>query len=374
MASWSPRARTRTPICSGECAAAAVTSASSRRSSSACTRSGRSCSPGRSSTIWTMPAEVLRFYREFAATAPDELTTIVELELAPPLPFLPEDVHGKPIVMVAACYAGPPEAGAEIVRPLREFGNPIADLLEPKPYLALQSMFDPWFRTAGTATGNRSSCRRSRTMRSTRSSRTPRGSRRHARTPSSSSSAARSRRVAEDATAFGQRDAAHNVVINAVWTEDDPEGTPAHRLGARPLRRPAAPRARPRLRQLSRRRGTRPRSTGLRDREVRPAGGAQTQVRPHQLLPPQPEHPAVRGLRAGASRGRGTPSTLHLEPRRGLRLALRVTSSRRTREEAHSLGRCRDRHAFVPEASLTETGTSKPSCVRYASRSSAKRE
>ena len=48
--------------------------------------------------------EVLRFYREIAAAAPDELTTIVELELAPPLPFLPEDVHGKPIVMVGACY------------------------------------------------------------------------------------------------------------------------------------------------------------------------------------------------------------------------------------------------------------------------------
>ena len=87
--------------------------------------------------------EVLRFYREFAATAPDELTTIVELELAPPLPFLPEDVHGKPIVMVGACYAGRPEDGAEVVRPLKEFGNPIVDRLEPKPYLALQSIFDP---------------------------------------------------------------------------------------------------------------------------------------------------------------------------------------------------------------------------------------
>ena len=87
--------------------------------------------------------EVLRFYREFAAAAPDELTTIVELELAPPLPFLPEDVHGKPIVMVGACYAGAPEDGAEVVRPLKEFGSPIVDLLEPKPYLALQSMFDP---------------------------------------------------------------------------------------------------------------------------------------------------------------------------------------------------------------------------------------
>ena len=136
--------------------------------------------------------EVLRFYREFAAAAPDELTTIVELELAPPLPFLPEDVHGEPVVMVGGCYAGAPEDGAEVVRPLKEFGSPIVDRLEPKPYVALQSMFDPWCRTAGTATGSRSSCRRSRTMRSTRSSTTPRGSRRQAHTPSSSSSAGRS--------------------------------------------------------------------------------------------------------------------------------------------------------------------------------------
>ena len=87
--------------------------------------------------------EVLAFYREFIATAPDELTTIFELSVAPPLPFLPEDVHGKPIVMVGACYAGAPDDGIEVVRPLKEFGRPIVDLLEPKPYTALQSMFDP---------------------------------------------------------------------------------------------------------------------------------------------------------------------------------------------------------------------------------------
>ena len=87
--------------------------------------------------------EVLAFYREFIATAPDELTTIFELSVAPPLPFLPEDVHGKPIVMVGACHAGTPQDGIDVVRPLKEFGTPIVDLLEPKPYLALQSMFDP---------------------------------------------------------------------------------------------------------------------------------------------------------------------------------------------------------------------------------------
>ena len=46
--------------------------------------------------------------------------------------------------MVGACYAGRPRDGVDVVRPLKEFGNPFADLLEPKPYLALQSMFDPF--------------------------------------------------------------------------------------------------------------------------------------------------------------------------------------------------------------------------------------
>ena len=168
--------------------------------------------------------EVLRFYREFAAAAPDELTTIFELELAPPLPFLPEDVHGKPIVMVGACYAGPPEDGAEVVRPLKEFGNPIADLLEPKPYLALQSMFDPlvphgWHRYWKSVelpplTDGAIDTLIDHTSRIT----SPRSY-----TIIFQLGGALGR-VPEDATAFGQRDATHNVVINAVWTEDDPEG------------------------------------------------------------------------------------------------------------------------------------------------------
>jgi FAD/FMN-containing dehydrogenase len=167
--------------------------------------------------------EVLRFYREFAAAAPDELTTIFELSVAQPLPFLPADVHGKPIVWVGACYAGPPQEGVDVVRPLKEFGNPIADLLEPKPYLALQSSFDPfvphgWHRYwksvelppltddaidtlvehASVQTSPRSYCIVFQL------------------------GGALSRVGAEE-TAYSQRDAAHNVNINAVWTEDDPE-------------------------------------------------------------------------------------------------------------------------------------------------------
>jgi FAD/FMN-containing dehydrogenase len=167
--------------------------------------------------------EVLRFYREFAAAVPDELTTIFELSVAPPAPFLPEDVHGEPIVMVGACYAGPSDEGAEVVRPLKQFGRPIVDLLEPQPYTALQSMFDPfvphgWHRYwksvelppltddaidtlvehAAATTSPRSYCIVFQL-------------------------GGALARVADDETAFCQRDAAHNVNVNAVWTADDSE-------------------------------------------------------------------------------------------------------------------------------------------------------
>jgi FAD/FMN-containing dehydrogenase len=168
-------------------------------------------------------ADVLRFYREFIADAPDELTTIFKLGVAPPLPFLPEHVHGKPIVMVGACYAGPPEEGIDVVRPLKEFGTPIVDLLEPKPYTELQSMVDAsvphgwhyyWksvelppltdaaietlIEHASAFTSPRSYCIVFQL-------------------------GGALGRVGEAETAFSQRDAAHNVNINAVWTEDDPD-------------------------------------------------------------------------------------------------------------------------------------------------------
>jgi FAD/FMN-containing dehydrogenase len=168
--------------------------------------------------------EVLRFYRELAAAAPDELTTIVELELAPPLPLLPEDVHGKPVVMVGACYAGRPEDGAEVVRPLKQFGNPIVDLLEPKPYLALQSMFDPlvphgWHRYwKSVELPPLTDEAIDRLIEHTSRITSPRSYTIMLQLGGALG------RVPEDATAFGQRDAAHNVVINAVWTEDDQEG------------------------------------------------------------------------------------------------------------------------------------------------------
>jgi len=166
---------------------------------------------------------VLRFYREFAAAAPDELTTIFELSVAQPLPFLPADVHGKPIAWIGACYAGPPQEGVDVVRPLKEFGNPIADLLEPKPYLALQSSFDPfvphgWHRYWKSVELPPLTDEAIDTLVE------------HAAAQTSPRSycivfqlgGALIRAGAEE-TAYSQRSAAHNVNINAVWTEDDPD-------------------------------------------------------------------------------------------------------------------------------------------------------
>jgi hypothetical protein len=97
--------------------------------------------------FWPMDRspEVLRFYRDWSADAPDELMTIVVHRKAPALPFVPEEYHGAPVVMVIPCYAGPIEEGEQVVRPMKEFSSPIIDLCVPKPFVAHQAMFDPSF-------------------------------------------------------------------------------------------------------------------------------------------------------------------------------------------------------------------------------------
>lgn len=87
-------------------------------------------------------ADVLRFHREFTAEAPDELSCYAAIMTAPPAPFLPEEVHGTTVAVLVPCYAGPVEAGEEVVQPLRDFGEPIVDMVQPMPFTALQQMLD----------------------------------------------------------------------------------------------------------------------------------------------------------------------------------------------------------------------------------------
>jgi FAD/FMN-containing dehydrogenase len=97
--------------------------------------------------FWPMgeSPKVMRFYRDWIADAPDDLMTIVVHRKAPPLPFVPRELHGKLVVAIVCCYAGAVEEGEKLVRPLRQFGSPVLDACEPKPFLDHQAMFDPSF-------------------------------------------------------------------------------------------------------------------------------------------------------------------------------------------------------------------------------------
>jgi FAD/FMN-containing dehydrogenase len=85
---------------------------------------------------------VLRFYREFVPDAPDELGNIVRLGTIPPLPVVNEELHFRPAIAVASCYAGPVEDGERALRALRQFGTPLVDLVRPSLYVDHQSGID----------------------------------------------------------------------------------------------------------------------------------------------------------------------------------------------------------------------------------------
>ena len=97
--------------------------------------------------FWRMEdsPKLLRFYRDWIAEAPDELMTIIIHRKAPPLDFVPQELHGKLVVAIVSCYAGSVEDGERVLKPLKEFGSPVLDRCQPKPYLEHQAMFDPSF-------------------------------------------------------------------------------------------------------------------------------------------------------------------------------------------------------------------------------------
>jgi len=86
--------------------------------------------------------KVLELYRTLVEKAPPELTLTALMRPAPPAPWLPKDMHGKPIVALLACYSGKPEEGEKAVAPIKSFGNPIGDVLVRRPYTQMQSLLD----------------------------------------------------------------------------------------------------------------------------------------------------------------------------------------------------------------------------------------
>jgi FAD/FMN-containing dehydrogenase len=166
-----------------------------------------------------MAREVVRFWRDFMLDAPDEVGGGLAFITAPPADFVPEPVRGHPVVGVIVSYAGPPDEGEAVLAPLRAFGPPGVDLVQPMPYVAVQQLLDP---------GN------------------PKGVRNywsadfydalpdeavdvlveHATNPVSPLSqmtmvpgGGAIARVPDDATAFGQRTAAFNIHYLSMWTD-----------------------------------------------------------------------------------------------------------------------------------------------------------
>ena len=92
---------------------------------------------------------LLPAWRDYVASAPNELSAIALCWSVPPHEPFPPEHHGRPVFLVAGAYAGPVEEGEAVVQPLRELGEPLIDLSGPWPWLGLQSGFDALYPKGG---------------------------------------------------------------------------------------------------------------------------------------------------------------------------------------------------------------------------------
>ena len=171
--------------------------------------------------------DVLRFYRDFAAEAPDELGSVVRLGTIPPLPVIPEDLR-RPAIAVACCYAGAVEDGERASAALRRFGTPLVDLLAPSPYVAVQGGLDDtvlhgWhYYWKATTLAGLSDDAIAVIAEHAYAASCPGLTRR------CSTWVGAVARVPHDATACS-RDVAHSIIIDAVWLPDESASTPRRR-------------------------------------------------------------------------------------------------------------------------------------------------
>jgi FAD/FMN-containing dehydrogenase len=86
--------------------------------------------------------EVLQLYRTLTSEAAPELTCAALLRLAPPAPWLSQEVHGQPIVALAACHTGAPGDGERQLAPIKAFGRPVGDIMQRRSYVSQQSLLD----------------------------------------------------------------------------------------------------------------------------------------------------------------------------------------------------------------------------------------
>jgi FAD/FMN-containing dehydrogenase len=92
---------------------------------------------------------VLRAYREFIADAPEQFGGFPAWQIAPPLPFIPEERHGETMMAFVSCWAGPVDEGEGVLAPMRDAAPVVAEHVGPMPYPALNSAFDALYPPGG---------------------------------------------------------------------------------------------------------------------------------------------------------------------------------------------------------------------------------
>jgi FAD/FMN-containing dehydrogenase len=175
--------------------------------------------------VWPMEEtfDVLGMLGEVAADGPEELGIMANLRLAPPLPAIPQELHGRPIVALIVCYTGPIDEGERVIAPIRRFKSPALDLVSPKPYVAFQTMFD-----AAVPHGLHYYWKSHKLPPLTDDIINVIADQASAITSPLTSipiftQGGAVARVATDATAYPHRDAVHDINIVAAWQPDDPE-------------------------------------------------------------------------------------------------------------------------------------------------------
>jgi FAD/FMN-containing dehydrogenase len=165
--------------------------------------------------------DVLRFYREFISDAPDELGTVVRLGTIPPLPVVDEDLHFRPAIAVASCYAGAMAAGERAVHALRQFGSSLVDLVGPTQYVDHQAGINDtvphgWhYYWKGTNLADLTDDVIDLIAEHAYGARSPRS---YSAIFHMGGAVAR---VPNDATAYAGRDVGHIMSIDAVWLADE---------------------------------------------------------------------------------------------------------------------------------------------------------
>jgi hypothetical protein len=86
--------------------------------------------------------ELFKTFREWMPDAPRQMGAFPAWQTAPPLPFIPEERHGEPFIILVSCFNGPDDEGERLLRAFRDIAEPVAEHVERMPYPALNSAFD----------------------------------------------------------------------------------------------------------------------------------------------------------------------------------------------------------------------------------------